>query len=226
MRVVGDVKPATSTLLFAALVSTGCADREILHHQLDDGASMGEIVERGGNFPEPAVTVCGQLPQGVVPISDLAAAWAVQSTFETWDSPGPYPGIRMRFSDWGFECADDFPSAEGLCETTWAYALTLPADLAPGIYTLDETPGLAYEVKFTVSNQDECIGGEAGGDGGYPPHQGWGGEIEIFAVTPDCIMGEIRGMDIGNSEPNLDPNGGFVAQRCQSTCVPTLGYPC
>lgn len=225
MRVVIDVKPAPTFTLFAfAAVSTGCADRETVYHDLDGGSSMQEIVDRAGNFPEPAVTVCGQLPQDVAPISGLAAAWAVESMFETWDSPGPYAGIRLRFSDWGFECADDFPSAEGVCETTWSYALTLPPDLAPGIYELDETAGLSNEVQVTISEQEGCLGGEVGGDGGYPPHQGWGGEIEIFAMTPDCIMGEVRGMDTG--DPNLDPNGGFVAQRCQSTCVPILGHPC
>src|SRR5690606_18312625 len=117
MRVVIDVKPAPTFTLFAfAAVSTGCADRETVYHDLDGGSSMQEIVDRAGNFPEPAVTVCGQLPQDVAPISGLAAAWAVESMFETWDSPGPYAGIRLRFSDWGFECADDFPSAEGVCE--------------------------------------------------------------------------------------------------------------
>ena len=207
-----------------AFLLTGCADPDVLLHQLEGGDEQ-TLVDRTGNFPEPAVTVCGQLPAGVSPIDGLVAAWAVESTFETWNSPGPYPGIRLRFSDWGFECADEFP--EDGCETTWSYAVTLPADLAPGVYELSKLAGVAYEahLTYTLPDYEECLK-EGGGDGGYEPHTGWGGEIEIFAVTPDCIMGEVRGVDDGRVPAVFDANGGFVAQRCQASCVPTLGYPC
>ena len=230
MRVIAEVRHSMTTrlALCAFLAAGGCVERDILHHDLSGDAEAGdaeELSDRSGNFPEPAQTVCGTLPPGVSPIPGLNAAWAVQSTFETWDSPEPYPGIRLRFSDYGFECADDFPSAKGVCESTWAFALTLPVDLAPGIYELGQVAGLARESKFTVSHLGECAGGEAGEEGGYEPSGALEGEIEIFAVTSDCIMGEVRNM-AAHSVPPLEPNGGFVAQRCQSTCVPGVDHSC
>lgn len=216
-------------LAFALLVGpTGCAERDILHHTHDGGGggSADEtLTERGGNFPEPAVTLCGTLPEGVDPIPGLTAAWAAESTFTSFDGPPSYPGIRLRFSDWGFTCDERLPNVADECQDSWSFALTLPIDLAPGVYDLTEVSGLAFEETFTFGDRNEC-GGSGGGDGGYDPHDSPGGELEIFFITDDCIAGELRDLDLGQGDPLVEPNGGFVAQRCTSECVPTLAHRC
>lgn len=225
-----------------SVLCAGCPERDVIFHAgLEDGAitntgavsDAGEApdtVDRIGNFPEPALTQCGALPDGVDSIAGLASAWAITGPAPGEDFDGqmlPSDRVRLRFADHALGCDEKYAAlTEETCSSTWSFAFNLPpAPLVPGVYALDAIDGLLHEMESTVFEVDSCggAGGEVGGGGGPG---GIAGEIEIFAVTDDCIVGELRDLDVGTDELAFDRNGGFVAMRCASDCVPYLTNHC
>jgi hypothetical protein len=187
----------------------------------DDGGAGEDqgTQEREGNFPEPAFTVCGALPDGIAPIDELASAFAV--TGPRSDDPASPPEVlRIRLASFGIEPDGPIPYAwdTAPCEAgaRWGFAFDIPVEhMTVGVHALaDVTP--AFGEHFEISIGEDCgDGGEAGGQGDIPFSPT--GEIELFVVTDTCVVGEIRGAQGGFA---FTPNGGFVAQRSAVACVP------
>ena len=231
-----------------------CTERQLISHpDFDDGAESDGLdggedgLEGGasattgfepggesegganlGNFPEPAITECGGLPPGVDPIPGLSTAWVVTGNVPGTGSDGlPYPDdlARLRFSDFGAGCDEAFTFSES-CVDAWTFAFSLALqNLAPGVYDLASLPNLYPEIEASVTLDDGCAGGEIGG-GGSDPGAEPQGELEIFSVTGGCVVGELRGLMDGFGDLDISRNGGFVAMRCESECVPMLENGC
>lgn len=182
-----------------------------------------------GNFPDPAIAECGDLPAGVDPIPGLATAWAVTGNAPGMDREGsrlPDDLVRFRFADYGAACDESFVGVSGSCMNAWNFALSLAVlDLAPGIYDLPTLSNLYPEFQMSTGAPPECGGEEVDG-GGAGPGAEPSGELEIFSVTDDCVLGELRGLANTSGDLDIDRNGGFVAMRCQSDCVPMPDNGC
>jgi hypothetical protein len=208
------------SLTIAVLVPGGCVDREIITHELASADTDG-FAQRSGNFPEPARSACGSLPAGVTPIPELVSAWAQDPT-DPGETPTAGSGRRLRLSNTGLGCTDDLyvePSGDAQgCGDTWGWLaeVTLqPFVDAPGVYELDELVG----VFDTIRVMNGSCGGEVGGSIEPDPSSslGPGAQLEIFSISPDCIVGEFRDVTFGLTQPMLELSGGFVAQRCDAT---------
>jgi hypothetical protein len=202
------------SLILPLVVLVGCVDRDVIAHEMPSDAGESALQPREGNFPEPATSMCGSLPAAVTPIAELATSWMVTAPGTT--------GRRLRISNEGLGCAEAFVLADpptGNCDESWSwwYGLTLPVEIdGPGIYELDQVAGLYPEISMT----DNACGGDVGGGGGEPGEfAGPGAELEIFAMTETCIIGELRGLHFGVYHPELELSGGFVAQRCETSCA-------
>ena len=163
-----------------------------------------------GNYPDPAVLHCGELPAGVPEGPGLMSAFAVRALAGAQDVAGnevEAGTLRVRLANRPLvECGDSF-EVEYACDSDdcpWGIAFSLSADeQAVGVYSLADLAAPRYEVAVP-GPEDEVEGAE--------------GTIEILRVSPGCIVGEIRGV------PGRD--GGFVAQVCDSQCVPMPGQGC
>jgi hypothetical protein len=182
-----------------------------------------------GNFPDPAIAECGDLPAGVDPIPGLATAWAVTGNAPGMDREGnrfPDDLVRLRFADYGAGCDESFVGVSRSCTNAWNFALSLAVlDLAPGVYDLPTLANLHPEFHMSIGDGIDCGGEEAGG-GGPGPGAEPSGELEIFSVTDDCVLGELRGLANTSGDLDIDRNGGFVAMRCESDCVPMPDNGC
>lgn len=196
----------------------------------DDGMAgdSGDPPElRGGNFPLPAVPVCGELPAGVAAIPDLASAWVVTGPRNPVATELPVAASvpRLRFGSIGIEAGApsvDDSMGEDCGQQGWMIAFDLPDPLEPGIYALAELTESYAEMYEGFP--DGCGYGGTFAPDNTPSEVG---ELEIFAVTEACVMGELRGAEL---EPSLDfvadTNGGFVAQRASLGCVPMSTIEC
>jgi hypothetical protein len=177
---------------------------------------------RASNFPLPALTDCGALPEGVVPIAALTSAYVVtgpRPVVNEFITPDDDVG-RLRLSSIAL-AADDPAAPDPLSDDCgpegWAFAFDIPPEyLVPGVHALGEiTP--SHRESMDIEG-DGCFGGDGNARGDDL------GELEIFTVTADCVTGEIRGAaDDGATLIRLR-NGGFVAQREAVECVPLAGH--
>lgn len=240
--------PTASLSLLAATFACGlcaaCTERQLISHPAeerdslaDSGESVGETPAESagddgpnlGNFPEPAITECGGLPAGVDPIPGLSTAWAVSG-----NAPGivegvalPDDAVRLRFADRGIGCDESFAAIETSCADAWAFGFSLPLqDLQPGVYDMASLANLFPELYSWTAGEPECAGGDVGGGGGSGVGAEPQGELEIFSINDDCIVGEFRGLLDALGDLDFDRNGGFIAMRCQSDCVPVIGNGC
>jgi hypothetical protein len=188
-------------------------------------AAIDDPALRGGNFPEPSVTVCGVLPAGVEPIDDLATAWVIEGNRPANSTELPVgPTVpRLRLGSVGIESdgiPNDGPLDPECGHLGWMFAFDLPDPLAPGILQLAELPATYAESYERF--EDGCGYGAQWAAQQYF-HQG---ELEIFAVTETCVMGELRGT--GPEPTDVVPvrDGGFVAQRDNVACVPMSTLEC
>jgi hypothetical protein len=244
--------PRLSVAAVAGLVCglcAGCTERELINHfdpedtagtsdglEVADTSSTFESMSGSeddgsnvGNFPEPAITECGTLPPGVDPIAGLSTAWAVIGNAPGMDGDGlPFPDdlVRLRFSDHGSACDEAFGDIVEACVDAWMFGLSLRLEnLTPGIYDLSTLGQLYPEIYVSMGSGPECAGGGIEG-GGSQPGAEVQGELEIFSVTGGCVTGELRGLVDGSGDLDIDRNGGFVAMRCTSDCVPMPGNDC
>jgi hypothetical protein len=233
-----------ASLFVAGMLANGCADRDILSHELSSVGHGDEATEpvnasatgswdtdgdssiepRQGNFPEPAVSICGDLPPNVAPLPGLVSAWAVEVDEGKIvnGTPTAANGLRLTLSNGAFGCADrltlEGPSVPSSCEETlWWLGMTLQPEVGVGIHDFDETPGIFPEV---LSWAAECHGEAVGGYGGYEPTDSPVGRIEVHSMTPDCVVGTLHYFEFGLSGDLAELSGGFVAQRCNLECLP------
>jgi hypothetical protein len=208
-----------------ALGSTGCGpELDIIDHGGGgdgDGGDQGSSAagdDRHGNFPEPAMTDCGGLPDGVVAIDGLASAHLVTGPREAGSTEALVASAvpRLRLASFALD-ADEGPreqgDADGCGTQGWMHGFDLPIDLAPGVYPMTALVP-AYPDMFEGYPDGCSFGGGWGANGPAATS----GELEIFAVDDVCMVGEIRGVVQDDSSP--PPNGGFVAMRAQVPCMP------
>ena len=192
-----------------------------------DSSGADPIDEQSGNYPEPATSMCGSLPEGIDPIPGLTSAWAMRSDEPTVDDGKPTAanGLRLILSNAGLECGDtltfDDPPNPACGEAAWWYAMTLQPELGLGTFDFDETPGLFPEV---LTRDAACSGEAVGGYGEYEPSDSPVGRIEILSITEDCVVGKLHYFEFGQTDGSASElSGGFVAQRCQVDCLPKFG---
>ena len=204
----------------------GEAGRAEAPHEGEDEGGDDEL--RGGNFPEPAIPVCGDLPEGIEPVTNLASAWVVSGdragTYEPADLPPTTP--RIRIGSIGIEAdeqANNGSQLESECGPIgWFIAFDLPDPLVPGLLELGDLEGSYFEVYS--GEADGCgAGGATIMADASPPISG---QLRILAVTDDCVMGEF--IDAHNTffATYAPGTGGFVAQREALPCVPIDGVEC
>ncbi len=189
-----------------------------------DAPDPEELMDR--NFPEPALTVCGLLPPGVAPIADLATARVVTGPRNPTATEAPVASSvpRLRLASFGLEADASIGDVE--CDGEgWMLGLDL-VELAPGVYPLAELVESypeGYERYESPDGEDGCGYGSGWGTMSTPATYG---ELEIFAVTDSCVMGELRGTMSGPQTAFPLRDGGFVAERAAVACVPMLDLSC
>jgi hypothetical protein len=199
-----------------ALAIAACAPVDSVVHE-GDGDSEGEEA-RGGNFPSPAVDVCGALPEGVAPIAGLASAHGLSGARVRQDLAVAMPpeSVRLRLSSRGYAAEDPYPTTDECDGEGWGFGIDLPAGaLVAGVHDLAELSGVVEYFDF-----DDACGGGAGG-GIAPSHHF--GAIELFVATDACLVGALRDVDVGLPAVR---DGGFVAQRVALPCVDVLDDRC
>jgi hypothetical protein len=184
-----------------------------------------------GNFPERVEELCDGLPDDIDAIDGLASAYALvgQRSFGDADASLDPGAVRIRLSSWGITADqapppmdDSFAPPEALAGG-WLFAFELPAHAqTPGVYPLSGlSPGWA-ESWAGECNGEICGGGGGGGGGAGVPIADQG-ELEVFVVDDDCVVGAIRDTDSAASGVRA---GGFVAQRVELPCVPVVDATC
>jgi hypothetical protein len=168
-----------------------------------DGGTMSSL----GNFPEPALTRCGELGDDVYEIGDLRSAWSVVAIGGTQGIDGEVEAgtIRLRLSDGGMgDCQD------GLDVGTWGFAMTLaPGETTIGIH--DFASLFAPELELVQDGETRT--------------QPIAGTIRLVRVTQDCVVGVLSSVTKGGT-PVPELSGGFAAEVCARDCLPTATHGC
>ena len=177
----------------------------------DDDAPMAA----GGNYPLPLVADCGSLPEGVEALDDLVSAWVVDGARPAGSTDVPVdPGsVRLRLASIGLP-ADAPPGGEELWDECgpqgWMFAFDIP-QLTVGVHPLASIAPSYPEMFFADADSQGDPACGQGGSFGETTTPGTFGELEIFAVTSTCVLGEIRGADEATTASFWVRNGGFVA---------------
>jgi len=186
-----------------ALPLIACGEIDIVDHE-----PLLEVPE--GNFPSQARERCGPLPPGVEPIEGLKTAWAMtqvpvkdrDATFRVATS-----SLVLRLSDDGVPCAGPMEPEVLGCPDAWGVDVVLRnAEPGPGTFALQDY-GQGFELSTAHRVDGECSGDHVAG--GFPS-----GEIELFTVTDDCLVGRLVGTADTLDEAGAPIEGGFVALRC------------
>ncbi len=194
-------------LVFAvfALPLCACGDVDIVDHE-----PLLEVPE--GNFPSAAMERCGPLPSGVMPIEGLKTAWVMDhvpvkerdATFRVATN-----SLVLRLSDDGVPCEGPMEPEVLGCPDAWGVDVILRnAEPGPGVFPLRDY-GQGFDLSTAVRVDGECTGEQH--KGGFQS-----GEIEIFTVTDDCLVGALVGTADSLEESGAVVEGGFVALRCDS----------
>ncbi|MEM6992902.1 MAG: hypothetical protein AAF721_20470 [Myxococcota bacterium] len=216
------------SLLGCALVANlgGCLD-DIIEHAGVDESNLFDLVSADGgvegNFPEPAVSRCGELPNGVEAIPDLVSAYGVAALpgAQFADGHAVDPGsVRLRLADHPmFDCAEPFLADNAVCEggglegddCGWGVGLTLaPGELLAGTYAIETL----QEPDYSVAVFDRPADRDAKRSG----------TLILHRVTPDCVVGELLDVQLAAGEPAH--TGGFIAELCQRQCIPSSNEAC
>lgn len=188
------------------LAVAGCDAQVIAHGDLD------QVGDRG-NYPEPAETRCGELPNGVEPIEGLASAWVILALPDAVDSEGepvPAGAAKIRLADHALTDCDsaffNFSCSEEPCD--WAMSFTLPVLESGASHDLTELEA----DDFTLMTES------------FRSAPGDAGVAVLRRVTPDCVVGELVGLEEASGP--MPASGGFVAEVCRRQCIPGEGVGC
>lgn len=188
-----------------ALILGACGDLDIVDHD-------PLLLEPEGNFPAEAEERCGPLPPNVVPIAGLESAWAMGKV--------PVDGVDLSFraatttlvlrlSNDGVPCGVPLEPELVGCPSAWAADVTLRnAQVAPGHFALEDY-GQGWDLATAHREGRTCVREEDGG-------MFEAGELEIFTVTDDCVVGRLVGTSNVMPGAGAGVEGGFVALRCDS----------
>jgi len=219
-HVVVDMERRTQGWWVLVVVLAGCgAEVDVIDHggDVDESTSAGDEEVREHNFPDPLLALCGELPDGVVPIGGLASAYAVSGPRPAAFAVDP-AAVRLRLAEFGI--APNQLVQRECGPAGWMFAFELPTPLAPGIYPLAD---------LVQPYPEGYYGFESGcgtAEGLLPDAQpSETGVLEIFAVTDGCVVGEIRD-GFEQAALSLVRNGGFVAERTVADCVPLASHDC
>ncbi len=188
---------------------------------------------RDGNYPDPAVTRCGDVAGDMSPINGLTSAWAVVAVpGATMDGTAVEAGsVLLRISTEVIrECGDapeplDFFGGSGTGTGTGS---DTTGGASPGIELSDR--GL----ELMLAPDELTLGPHAVADLAEPrvtllgrgATSDFGAEasIEFVRVDDDCMIGFVHGFESDTGLPFME--GGFVAQTCQRQCLPSGGNSC
>jgi hypothetical protein len=168
-----------------------------------DGGTMSSL----GNFPEPALTRCGELGADVYEIDELRSAWSVVAIGGTEDTDGEVEAgtIRLRLSDGGMgDCRD------ALDLGAWGFAMTLAPDEA--------TVGI-HDFAGLFAPELELV------EHGETTAEPIAGTLRLVRVTQDCVVGVLSSVTKGGA-PMHELSGGFAAEVCTHDCLPTAAHGC
>ena len=219
-------------LLFASALSVCACGFDSLDHGPDaedvglaggggDGTGPGPLQDPPSNFPEPASTRCGALPDELAPIEGLSSGWLVVALPGATDSQGKLvpPGAgRLRLTNRPlFDCSAVFESDPALSDEepqdpidrAWGLGLTLTAgELSAATLHLEDLADPDAELAHDDRSFETQLVGT----------------LELLAVTDRCLVGELRDLSLPRSGPAI--YGGFIAEICERTCVPGSGQTC
>lgn len=219
-----------------SVLAGGCVTREFDHGRAEGGEllitdSVGGVVSgfggtgddgfSEGNFPEPAVTRCGDILGDLPAITNLTSAWAVIAVpnATSGDEPVPAGSVLLRLSeepilDCGSAPEPDFFSTStgdplnpglGASGERSLELLLAPEDAALGVHPLSTARVSLYGEGATTEFGTEAT-------------------VELFRVDGNCIVGLVRGVQSDEGAPFME--GGFVAETCQRQCIPGPGVSC
>jgi hypothetical protein len=186
-----------------ALALCACGEVDIIDHD-------PLLLVPEGNFPAAAEERCGPLPSDVMPIEGLTTAWAMtgvpkkdgDTSFRAATSQ-----LVLRLSDDGVPCEGLMQPEQLGCPHAWGVDLVVRnVDPRPGVFGLDDY-GQGYDLSTAYREEGECLGEQS--KGGFAT-----GELEIFTVTDDCVVGRLLGTADVLEAAGSPVEGGFVALRC------------
>jgi hypothetical protein len=200
---LGSLPMATFALLLGA-----CGELDIVDHD-------PLLLEPEGNYPGPAEARCGPLPPHVDPIVGLSSAWVMGKV-----PVGPDLSFRagtssvvLRLSDDGVPCGVPLDPELIDCPRAWAVDVALRnALLAPGRHALGgdgPSGGQSWELATAHRVEAACVRAQERDTFAA-------GELEIFTVTDDCVVGRLLGTADELPAAASPVEGGFVALRCDA----------
>lgn len=244
---MGTRLPAYGLAAMLGILSGGCQSKSFEHGDAPLGSgtsdtfgSFGGVVGGstggfgfGGNYPEPAVTRCGEVLGDLHPIEGLASAWAIAAVpGATANGESIEAGsVLLRISEDAIVGCGDSPqwefsgsSGSGATTTGDIGTTSFREDVGTGPrgFELLLAPGElelgVHEVAALADPQTVAYGqGAVSGSSGEA-------SIELLRVDDGCVIGIARGFVTDNGQPFM--NGGFVAETCQRQCIPTRDNPC
>ena len=233
--------------VMAAILSGGCPSKSFDHGDPPIASTSaatftsagGEVGDSGspnadGNYPDPAVSRCGDVLGNLPPIHGLASAWAVVAVpGATMDEEPVVAGsVLLRISG---EAISDCGAAPNRVNTFGtgssgtgtggssgtSFGGSFWEERTRGFEVMlgpDELSLGVHEVATLTAPRVTVFGEGATSDSGAEAN------IELLHVDDDCIIGVARGFVTNTGTPIL--YGGFVAETCQRQCIPAKGKPC
>ena len=225
-------RPCTTLALLVAALASGCA-QETIHHGdpalSESSNSFGSFSGGGsvsgspfdgpnfdGNYPNPAVTRCGDVLGDLPAIDGLASAWALIAVpGATRDGEPVETGtVLLRISermisDCGSEAVTSFATGgQDRMDLRDIEVMLGPDEFTVGEHPVSELAAPA--VRLLGDGETEDFGTSA--------------QVELLHVDDDCVIGILRGFEGESGEPFME--GGFVAQTCQRQCIPSDTNDC
>jgi len=209
----------------------GCVSKEISHSELSGdvdtfaSATAGEVGGFGssgdfgfpqGNYPDPAVTRCGDVLGDLPAINSLASAWAVVAVpnATAGDEPVEAGAVLLRLSqDALVDCGSDPQSQDFFFGTSTGDGALEGRGMELMLAPQDVTLGVHQPASLTLY-----------GDGATSEFDTEAATVELLRVDDDCVVGIVRGVESEGGTKFLE--GGFVAETCQRQCIPTPGFSC
>lgn len=232
--------------VIAVIFSGGCPSTSFDHGDPQAASTSaatftsagGEVGDGGspnldGNYPDPAVSRCGDVLGNLPPIHGLASAWAVVAVpGATMDEEPVVAGsVLLRISGEAISECGAAPNAVNTFGTSSGGTGTSSGGSSFGGTSWEESTrgfevmlgpdelALGVHEVATLTDPRVTVFGEGATDESAAE-----ANIELLHVDDDCIIGVARGFATNSDTPML--YGGFVAQTCQRQCIPAKGKPC